>query len=130
MASAPKTLGFRIRELRKARGYSMRELASRAKLKSVAFIADLENGFRNPSPAVLADLAEALGVPLVELRVHDRRAPLQEIAALTEKDVAWAAAFRLIVDAAAVGNLTPRALTKLLDEASHDAHRQPSLPLN
>lgn len=130
MAAHPKTLGQRIRELRKARGYSMRELTSRAKLKSVAFIADLENGYRNPSPAVLADLAAALGVPLVELRVHDRRAPLQEIAALTEKDTAWAAAFRMVVDAAAAGKLTPRQLTKLLEEGSGDVHRQPTLPLN
>jgi len=128
--SAPKSLGARLRELRQARKFSMRELASRARLKSVAYISDLENGFRNPSPEVLADLAKALEVPLVELRVHDRRAPLQEIAALTEKDPAWAAIFRQIVDAAAGGQLTPKSLGALLKSSAPDAHRQPALPLN
>lgn len=130
MAANIKTLGNRIRELRKARGYSMRELTSRAKLKSVAFIADLENGYRNPSPAVLGDLAAALGVPLGELRAFDRRAPLQEISTLVEKDSAWAAAFRAVVDTAAAGKLAPRQLIKLLEERSEDVHRQPTLPLN
>ena len=60
---AVQTLGSRIRELRQARGYSMRELTSRAKLKSVAFIADLEKGFRNPSPEVLVNLAAGLACP-------------------------------------------------------------------
>lgn len=128
--SSQKTLGARIRELRQARKFSMRELAARSKLKSVAFIADLENGFRFPSVEVLANLANALEVPLVELRVHDRRAPLQEIAMLTEKDTAWAGVFRQIVDAANAGELTPKSLAKLLSSASPDVHRQPALPLN
>jgi transcriptional regulator with XRE-family HTH domain len=112
---AAQTLGMRIRELRQARGYSMRELTTRAKLKSVAFIADLERGYRNPSPEVLANLAAGLGVPLEELRAYDRRAPLHEIAALTEKDPAWAPVFRAIVDAANAGKLTPKKLQKLLE---------------
>lgn len=128
MATVPKSLGQRIRELRKARGYSMRELAARAKLKSVAFIADMENGYRNPSPSVLKDLAAALNVPLPELRAHDRRPPLQEIAELTESDPAWAAAFRMVVDAAAERKLNPKRLLKLLEENGGDAPRQPTLP--
>lgn len=128
MPPVPKSLGARLRELRQARKLSMRALAARAKLKSVAFIADIENGFRNPSPKVLAHLAQALEVPLVELRVHDRRAPLQEIAELTEKDPAWAPAFRQIVDAAAAGHLTPGSLARLLASVSPDVHRQPTLP--
>jgi len=123
---AVQTLGSRIRELRQARGYSMRELTSRAKLKSVAFIADLEKGYRNPSPEVLANLAIGLGVPLDDLRSHDRRAPLHEIAALAEKDPAWAAAFRAVVDAANSNKLTPKKLHKLLEApVSPDSSQQP-----
>ena len=124
-----QTLGTRIRELRLARGYSMRELTSRAKLKSVAFIADLERGFRFPSPEVLVNMASALGVPLDELRSYDRRAPLHEIAALAEKDASWAAAFRSVVDAAATGRLTPKKLQKLLETSAPDTPRQPVLNL-
>jgi transcriptional regulator with XRE-family HTH domain len=128
---AVQTLGSRIRELRQARGYSMRELTTRAKLKSVAFIADLERGFRNPSPEVLANLAIGLGVPLDDLRAHDRRAPLHEIAALAEKDAAWAPAFRAIVDAANAGKLTPRKLQKLLESpaSTPESTQQPVLNL-
>lgn len=124
-----QTLGMRIRELRQARGFSMRELASRARLKSVAFIADLERGFRNPSPEVLAGLAAGLGVPLEELRSYDRRAPLAEISALAEKDSAWAAVFRSIVDAANSNKLTPKKLQKMLEQEPVDASRQPVLNL-
>lgn len=130
MSLPAKTLGERIHELRLARGYSMRELTARAKLKSVAFIADLEKGFRNPSPEVLVNLAAALGVPVVELRVHDRRAPLQEINALVEKDAAWADAFRQVVDAATAGRLTPRGLAKLMETTAPDLHSQPSFPFH
>jgi transcriptional regulator with XRE-family HTH domain len=128
---AEQTLGSRIRELRQARGYSMRELTSRSKLKSVAFIADLERGFRNPSPEVLANLAVGLGVPLDDLRSHDRRAPLHEIAKLAEKDAAWASAFRAVVDAANSGKLTPKKLQKLLEASTvpPDAAQQPVLNL-
>ena len=125
-----QTLGSRLRELRKARGYSMRELTTRAKLKSVAFIADMEKGFRNPSPDVLVNLAAALGVPLDELRSHDRRAPLAEISALAAKDPAWAAAFRAVVDAGNAGSLTPKKLLKLLETAAPNAPLQPSWGLN
>ena len=124
-----QTLGMRIREVREARGYSMRELASRAHLKSVAFIADLERGFRNPSPEVMAALAAALGVPHEELRSFDRRAPLAEISALAEKDVAWAGAFRAVVDAAVKGQLTPRKLHQLLESGPVEAHGQSVLAL-
>lgn len=123
---AVQTLGTRIRELRQARGFSMRELTSRAKLKSVAFIADLEKGYRNPSPEVLVNLAAGLGVPLEDLRAHDRRAPLHEISALAEKDPAWAAAFRAVVDAANSSKLTPKKLHKLLEGGpTPDSSQQP-----
>lgn len=106
----------------------MRALAAKAKLKSVAFIADLEKGFRYPSLEVMTNLAQALGVPLAELRDHDRRPPLEEISALTAKDPAWAAALRKVVDQAHSGKLTPKSLTALLDSAAPETHKQPTLP--
>lgn len=108
-----RTLGEMIREMRLARRLSMRELAARAKLKSVAFIADVERGFRNPSPEVLANLAKALEVPLQDLRGLDHRAPVQEIRDITEQNPQWAMAFREVVDRADKG-LTPAQLIDLL----------------
>ena len=105
---------------------SMREFTSRAKLKSVAFIADVERGFRNPSSEVLANMAEALGVPLSQLRGYDHRAPVQEIRTITEQDPQWAMAFREVVDQAGRG-MTPKNLMDLLREADKSAHRQTNL---
>lgn len=126
MATTLPTLGKRIRELRLAQGLSMRELAARSKLKSPAFIADLERGFRNPSPAVLGKLADALETPMSQLRIYDPRAPLPEIKALSEKNPDWTPAFRHLLDAASRG-LTPKEFISLLQ--SHDPKRamQPDL---
>ena len=110
------SLGDRIKRRRLELGMSMRALAQTAKLKSVAFVADVERGFRNPSPEVLRDLALALELPLDELRGLDRRAPVQEIRAITERNPAWAAAFRRVVDAAETGAVTPDELVKLIDK--------------
>lgn len=118
------TFGAKIRELRQSRAMSMRDLALRANLKSVAFIADVEKGFRNPSPEVLADIAKALETPLAELRAFDLRAPVQEIRDITERDPEWAMAFRKVVDCAGEG-LTPRGLMNLLQSAAPDS--QPPL---
>ena len=123
---AEKTLGEVIREIRLAKKMSMREFTSRAKLKSVAFIADVERGFRNPSSEVLANMAEALGVPLSQLRGYDHRAPVQEIRTITEQDPQWAMAFREVVDQAGRG-MTPKNLMDLLREADKSAHRQTNL---
>lgn len=113
MTLSSQSLGKRIRELRQAKGLSMRELAAGAKLKSVAFIADLEKGFRYPSPEVLANLAASLEVPVGQLKIYDQRAPLHEIRELNDRDPEWASALRQLVDAANRG-LTPRGLIHLL----------------
>jgi transcriptional regulator with XRE-family HTH domain len=110
------SLGDRIKRRRLELGLSMRALAQAAKLKSVAFVADVERGFRNPSSEVLRDLALALELPLDELRGLDRRAPVQEIRTMTERNPAWAAAFRRVVDAAEAGDVTPDELVHLLEK--------------
>lgn len=53
-------LGARLRELRKARGWSRRELAGASRI-SERFLADVETGSGNPSLLRLFELADALG---------------------------------------------------------------------
>lgn len=104
----------------------MRALAERAKLKSAAYIADLERGFRNPSPRVLSQLAIALGTPLSQLQIYDPRAPIAEIRALSEKNPEWTPALRHLLEAASAG-LTPRELNHLLQSHPPKLAVQPDL---
>ena len=55
-----------MRFLRKQRGWSQEELARRAD-RHWTFIGGVERGERNPTLEVVADIAEALGVPIREL---------------------------------------------------------------
>ena len=59
-------LGATVRSLRKARGWSRRDLAERTAI-SERFLADVEAGVANPSVLRLATLARAVGVGLVAL---------------------------------------------------------------
>lgn len=56
-------MGQRMAQLREGRGWTQKQLASKAGL-SVAFISDVENDKRNPSTEVLLRFAEALGASL------------------------------------------------------------------
>lgn len=120
--STTPTLGSRIKELRTEKDLSMRALAELAGLKSVAFVADVEKGFRNPSPSILTAFAKALGVTTSELRDLDSRAPIYEIRAMTEANPAWAPALRRLMDAAQNENLKAGDLIRMLDQ------RNPSTP--
>lgn len=114
MKTAAHTLGSRIKERRLELNLSMRALAQQAGLKSVAFVADVEKGFRNPSPEVLENLANALQLTVGELRNLDLRAPVQEIRDITERNPEWAMAFRRMVDAAQGGSVTPANVIKFV----------------
>lgn len=59
-------MGGRIREFRKMRKLSLRELAGRAKI-SAGFLSELERGQVNASVGTLRRLAEELGVKLPDL---------------------------------------------------------------
>lgn len=59
-------LGARIRSLRRARGFTLTQLAGRAGL-SHPFLSKLERGLARPSMASLAQIALALGTSQVEL---------------------------------------------------------------
>ncbi len=114
--SAAISLGERIKEVRVSKGLSMRALAKEAGLKSVAFVADVEKGFRYPSPEVLAAFAEALGISPSELRDLDSRAPVQEIRDMTVSNPAWAMAFRRLVDSAQQGDISPSDLIRIIEQ--------------
>lgn len=92
----------------------MRALAEAAGIKSVAFVSDVERGFRNPSVEVLAGLAQALDQSLDALRRYDNRPPVPELRKLTEQDSNWATALRRLVEEANAG-LTPEMLIRLLE---------------
>jgi XRE family aerobic/anaerobic benzoate catabolism transcriptional regulator len=64
------TLGRRIRTLRAARGFTLRELAERAEL-SARFLVQLESGTANVSVRKLSALARALGTTASELLSGD-----------------------------------------------------------
>lgn len=58
--------GKRVRELRKARGFSQEELAHRAGLH-YTYVGGIERGERNPALVNIGRIARALKVPLAEL---------------------------------------------------------------
>ena len=61
-----RKLGWRVRQLRDARGWTQETLAARAALDR-SYVAGIEAGLRNPSTKALAKLARALGVSLSRL---------------------------------------------------------------
>jgi DNA-binding XRE family transcriptional regulator len=58
-----KTLGKRVRDLRKAKGWSQEFLASEAGMHRT-YMWGIEQGVRNPSIRHLTQVADALGVPV------------------------------------------------------------------
>jgi len=113
--SQAQTLGERIRQLRLEKKLSMRALALKAGIKSVAFIADIEKNYRKPAPDNLERLALALETPLEGLRELDDRAPVREMRELVEENPEWATAFRRVVKAAQGAQFTPKELVRLVE---------------
>ena len=61
-----RAIGSRIAQLRHERGWSQLELASRADLHR-PYVTGIETGARNATVDTLVRIANALGVPLIEL---------------------------------------------------------------
>jgi transcriptional regulator with XRE-family HTH domain len=59
-------LGWRVRQLREAKGWTQETLAGRAGLDR-SYVAGIEAGLRNPSTKALARIAGALGIKLAVL---------------------------------------------------------------
>ena len=60
------TLGKNIKLIRNQRQYSQEVLAEKADI-SITFLSNIERGLKFPKPAVLAQIAESLGVEVCEL---------------------------------------------------------------
>ncbi|MBO8138577.1 MAG: helix-turn-helix transcriptional regulator [Desulfotomaculum sp.] len=72
--------GERIRALREERGYTLQDLAKRAKL-SLSYLSEIERGSKRPSLKTIEKLAAALNVPktqLIEGEVTDKGLTLGE----------------------------------------------------
>lgn len=58
-------IGIRLREIRKAKKISLKELSTRTNGKvSISFLSDIENGRSNPSLKNLRLIADALEIPI------------------------------------------------------------------
>ena len=66
MPTIQELVGARVRELRKARGWTLEELAEKAD-KHYTYIGGLERGDRNVTVEVLGAVADALQVPIKSL---------------------------------------------------------------
>ena len=95
-----KTVGNRLRKLRKTLGLSMRELAARADV-AASFVSRIEAGKASPTIMTLQKLLEALGVEVVEFfQREDAPDPARQVVfkntdmqALCEEDRRWVFAF-------------------------------------
>jgi transcriptional regulator with XRE-family HTH domain len=93
-----RNLGKRIRELRDAHDYSLREFARKLGEVSAAHISDIELGRRFPSEELLAKMANVLGVSSEELKRFDSRPPIDELKRIAEANPAFGFALRKLVD--------------------------------
>ena len=59
-------LGWRVRQLREAKGWTQETLAERVALDR-SYVAGIEAGLRNPSIKAVAKVARGLGISLSEL---------------------------------------------------------------
>jgi transcriptional regulator with XRE-family HTH domain len=64
--SANRSVGQKLRQLRKARGRSLKELSDEACI-STSFVSQIERGLSSPSVRTLVRLADVLGVSMGEL---------------------------------------------------------------
>ena len=65
-ATVKRSLALRLRQLRRAKGWSQEALAEEADMHRT-YLAGIERSLRNPSLENLAKLANALGISLAEL---------------------------------------------------------------
>jgi transcriptional regulator with XRE-family HTH domain len=99
MPTTQELVGARVRELRKAKGWTLETLAEKAD-KHYTYIGGLERGVRNVTLEVLQDVAAALGVPIKQLFAFLKH-PLEEKLNATADDILSAIdkGFRATIDA-------------------------------
>jgi transcriptional regulator with XRE-family HTH domain len=111
MLTMMKSLGEYLREQRQGKDMSLRNLAKKLGGLSPAFISDIELGRRYPSDRVLENMAQVLDVAIEDLRKYDSRTPVENLKKLAEREPAFGAAFRAIVDK----QISPEDLLKLAE---------------
>ncbi len=99
-------IGQRLKELRLARGLSLRELGREVSV-SAPHIGDIEQGNRQPSDELLARLAEALETDLEDILRYSKRPPAKQMEELIEQDLEYGLAFRKFVDAVLEKRISP-----------------------
>jgi transcriptional regulator with XRE-family HTH domain len=99
MSTIQELVGARVRELRKAKGWTLETLAEKAD-KHYTYIGGLERGVRNVTLEVLQDVAAALGVPIKQFFAFFKH-PLEEKLNATADDILSAIdkGFRATIDA-------------------------------
>jgi transcriptional regulator with XRE-family HTH domain len=99
MDTIQQSVGSRVRELRKAKGWTIEDLAERAN-KHYTYIGGFERGDRNVTLEVLQDISNALNVPIKELFTFLRH-PLEIKLNATSNDILSAIekGFRATIDA-------------------------------
>lgn len=78
-------LGEDLRALRKAQGWTLKQLAA-ASGRSVSFLSKIERGLARPSITALQEVAEALGVPVGWFFETDGPVPAEERAHIVRAD--------------------------------------------
>jgi|GEM_PF-1469980 len=76
-------IGQRLRDLRRARGLTLAQLAIDSGVASKGHLSDLENGRVLPTVATLQALASALGVELLDLVISPEQSPRHRLVAHT-----------------------------------------------
>lgn len=76
-------IGQRLRELRRARGLTLAQLAVDSGVASKGHLSDLENGRVLPTVGTLQALASALGVELLDLVISPEQSPRHRLVAHT-----------------------------------------------
>lgn len=103
-----KTLGQRLRELRKEKKLSLKQVGEALGGFSAAYISDMELGNRHPSEETLVNLADILGTSVEELRSYDiSRPPTREMQQLMQSNPEYGFAFRRVVETVQKENLNP-----------------------
>ncbi len=75
-----REIGDVLRELRQAKGHTLRQVAGRASV-ALGYLSEIERGQKEASSEILYSVAEALDVPIsqIMLQVSERLAAIEEI---------------------------------------------------
>ncbi len=111
-----KTLGQKLRELRKERKLSLKQVGDALGGFSAAHISDMELGNRYPSPETLEKLANIFSTTVEDLKTYDiSRPPTREMQELMHMNPEYGFAFRKVVETVQKHNLNPDELVKRIE---------------